>query len=200
MGSPIWDERYSKDEYVYGTSPNDFLRSQIAHLPGGRILCLAEGEGRNAVYLAEQGYDVTAVDQSPVGLTKARQLAEQRGVSIETVVADLAAFDVAPDAWDGIVSIFAHLPPPARRHIHRQVVTGLRPGGVLLLEAYRPEQLEYRTGGPPVAELMMTLDGLREELSGLDFEYSAETVRDIQEGLLHHGAGAVVQLRARRLD
>ncbi|HPX37880.1 MAG TPA: class I SAM-dependent methyltransferase [Mycobacterium sp.] len=198
MGQPMWDERYRGEEYVYGTSPNDFLRSQIATLPRGRILCLAEGEGRNAVFLAEQGYDVTAVDQSPVGLAKARQLAEQRGVSIETVVADLAAFEVAPEAWDGVVSIFAHVPPPARQHIHRQVVTGLRPGGVLLLEAYRPEQLEYRTGGPPVAELMMTLDGLREELSGLDFDYCAETVRDIQEGPLHHGAGAVVQLRARR--
>lgn len=150
------------------------------------------------MFLAEQGYDVSAVDQSPVGLAKARKLAEQRGVSIETVVADLGAFTLVPEAWDGIVSIFAHVPPLARRHIHSQVATGLRPGGVLLLEAYRPEQFGYRTGGPPVTELMMTVDGLREELSGLDFDYCAETVRDIQEGPLHHGDGAVIQLRARR--
>ena len=172
MGQPMWDERYRGEEYVYGTSPNDFLRSQITHLPRGQILCLAEGEGRNAVFLAERGYDVTAVDQSPVGLAKARQLAEQRGVSIETVVADLGAFEVAPEVWDGIVSIFAHVPPPARRHVHRQVVTGLRPGGVLLLEAYRPEQLEYHTGGPPVAKLRVhstwafnrTESGFRDEV------------------------------------
>jgi SAM-dependent methyltransferase len=200
MGQPMWDERYQGEEYVYGTSPNDFLRCQAAHLPKGRILCLAEGEGRNAVFLAEQGYDVTAVDQSPVGLAKARKLAEQRNVTIETIVADLAEFAVAPGAWDGIVSIFAHVPPPARHHVHRQVVAGLRPGGVFVIEAYRPEQLQYGTGGPPVPELMMTLDGLRAELSGLDFDYSAETVRDIQEGPLHHGTGAVVQLRARRPD
>lgn len=200
MGQPMWDERYQAEEYVYGTLPNDFLRRQTAYLPEGRILCLAEGEGRNAVFLAEQGYDVTAVDQSPVGLAKARKLAEQRHVTIETIVADLAEFTVAPGAWDGIVSIFAHVPTPARHHIHRQVVAGLRPGGVLVLEAYRPEQLQYGTGGPPVPELMMTLKGLRAELSGLEFDYSAETVRDIQEGPLHHGTGAVVQLRARRPD
>lgn len=198
MGQPTWDERYERDEYVYGTSPNDFLRSQVSYLPRGPILCLAEGEGRNAVFLAEQGYKVTAVDQSPVGLAKARRLAEQRGVTIETVVADLGAFDVEPEAWDGIVSIFAHMPPPARHHIHRQIVTGLRPGGVFLLEAYRPEQLQYGTGGPPVAELMMTLDGLRTELSGLNVDFAAETVREIHEGPLHHGAGAVVQLRAQK--
>lgn len=200
MGQPIWDERYRTEQFVYGTAPNDFLVSQVEYLPKGQILCLAEGEGRNAVFLAEQGYDVTAVDLSPAGLAKARQLAEQRGVSIETIAADLGDFEIAPGSWDGIVSIFAHMPPPARRHVHRQVVSGLKPGGVFVLEAYRPEQLQYGTGGPPVAELMMTLDGLREELSGLEFDFAAETVREIQEGTLHHGEGAVVQLRARKPD
>ncbi len=193
----MWDERYQREEYVYGTAPNDFLRSQIGHIPAGRVLCLAEGEGRNAVFLAEQGFTVTAVDQSSVGLAKAEHLAQERGVEISTLVADLGEFRIEPQAWDGIVSIFAHVPPPARRHIHREVVTGLRPGGVLILEAYRPEQLQYKTGGPPVAEMMMDLDGLRAELEGLEFEYGAETVREVQEGPLHHGDGAVVQVRAR---
>ena len=193
----MWDERYQAENFVYGTAPNDFLREQVGHLPQGRVLCLAEGEGRNAVFLAEQGFQVTAVDQSSVGLAKATRLAAERGVEIDTLVADLGDFQIEPKAWDGIVSIFAHVPPPVRRHIHRQVVAGLRPGGVLLLEAYRPAQLEYKTGGPPVAELMMDLDGLRNELEGLEFDYAAETVRDIQEGPLHHGEGAVVQVRAR---
>lgn len=193
----MWDERYQADHFVYGTAPNDFLRSQVANLPPGRVLCLAEGEGRNAVYLAEQGFEVTAVDQSSVGLAKAERLAAEHGVAITTLVADLGDFHIEPHAWDGIVSIFAHMPPSARRHIHREVVSGLRPGGVLLLEAYRPAQLEYKTGGPPVAALMMDLDGLRDELAGLEFEFAAETERDIQEGSLHHGEGAVVQVLAR---
>ena len=194
----MWDERYLGEDYVYGTAPNDFLRDQIERIPAGRVLCLAEGEGRNAVFLAEQGFHVTAVDQSAVGLDKARRLATSRGVEIDTVVADLAGFSIEPDAWDGIVSIFAHMPPAARRHIHRETVRGLRPGGVLVLEAYRPEQLQYKTGGPPTAEMMMDLGGLRTELAGLEFEFATETVRDIYEGPLHHGPGAVVQVLARK--
>lgn len=150
------------------------------------------------MFLAEHGYAVTAVDQSAVGLAKAERLAAKRGVQIDTLVADLADFRIEPQAWDGIVSIFAHTPPPIRHHVHRQVVDGLKAGGVFLLEAYRPEQLQYKTGGPPVVELMMDLAGLRAELSDLDFEYAEETVREVQEGPGHHGPGAVVQLRARK--
>lgn len=198
MGQPTWDERYDGAEFAYGTEPNDFLLSQVGHLPPGRVLCLAEGEGRNAVFLAEHGFAVTAVDYSPVGLAKAERLAAQRGVQIETVVADLADFSIDPQSWDGIVSIFAHMPPPVRRHVHGEVVRGLKPGGAFLLEAYRPEQLQYKTGGPPVVEMMMSLELLRDELPGLEFEYAAETVRDIHEGKLHAGPGAVVQLLARK--
>ncbi len=194
----MWDERYQVDDYVYGTSANDFLRSHVDHLPMGRVLSLAEGEGRNAVFLAEQGFTVTAVDMSSVGLAKAQRLAAQRGVNIDIIVADLADFHIEPGTWDGIVSIFAHLPARARQRIHREVVSGLRSGGVFLLEAYRPEQLKYGTGGPPSPEMMMDLEGLRAELAGLEFEYAAETVRDIHEGHLHYGRGAVVQVLARK--
>jgi SAM-dependent methyltransferase len=192
----MWNERYAVDEYVYGTAPNDFLASVIERLPMGRVLCIAEGEGRNAVYLAEQGFEVTAVDSSPVGLYKARKLAGQRGVHIETVVADLAHYEIVPESWDAIVAIFCHLPPPLRRAIHAQAVAGLRPGGAIVLEAYTPAQLKHGTGGPPVAELLMTLEGLRDELSGLRFEHAVEIERDIQEGRFHAGVGAVVQVLA----
>jgi SAM-dependent methyltransferase len=198
MGQPTWDERYQVDDYVYGTSANDFLRSHVDRLPEGRILCLAEGEGRNAVFLAEHGFTVTAVDLSSVGLAKAQRLAEQRGVKIHGIVADLADFRIEPGSWDGIVSIFAHVPARVRQHLHRQVVGGLRSGGIFLLEAYRPAQLEYGTGGPPGPEMMMDLEGLRAELAGLEFDYAAETVRDIHEGRLHHGRGAVIQVLARK--
>jgi hypothetical protein len=113
-------------------------------------------------------------------------------------VADLADFHIEPEAWDGIVSIFAHMPAQARRHLHREVVTGLWSGGVFLLEAYRPEQLEYGTGGPPTTEMMMDLNGLRAELAGMDFDYDADVIRDIHEGRLHTGQGAVVQVLARK--
>ncbi|WP_019626763.1 bifunctional 2-polyprenyl-6-hydroxyphenol methylase/3-demethylubiquinol 3-O-methyltransferase UbiG [Thioalkalivibrio sp. ALJT] len=194
----MWNERYATDDYVYGTEPNDFLRAAVASVPPGRALCLGEGEGRNAVYLAQQGFDVLAVDSSAVGLQKAQRLAEDRGVRIETLVADLADYAIEPDAWDLITSIFCHVPASIRKRLHAEVVTGLRPGGVFILEAYTPAQLEWGTGGPPTAELMMTLDGLVEELDGLDFEEAVERERDVVEGRLHTGRGAVVQILGRR--
>jgi len=192
----MWDERYDSDEYAYGKEPNDFLREAADNLPQGRILCLAEGEGRNAVYLASLGYDVTAVDASPVGLAKAQHLADERGVTITTEVTDLANYDIGKEKWDGIISIFCHLPPELRRQVHHSVVEGLKPGGVLLLEAYTPKQLEYKTGGPPVVEMTMTLEQLHIELEGLEFKHAVETVRPVHEGRYHHGDGAVVQLVA----
>ena len=195
----VWDERYSSDEYVYGTKPNEFLASVANQIPTGKVLCLAEGEGRNAVYLAELGYEVTAVDASRVGLEKAQRLAEKRGAEIKTIIADLADFEIEENSWDGIVSIFCHVPPTIRKPLHRKVVAGLKTGGALVLEAYRPKQLEYGTGGPPVPELTMTLDGLTEELEGLELKHAAELDRDVTEGLYHTGIGAVVQVLAVKL-
>lgn len=195
----MWDERYSDEEYAYGKKPNDFLVEAAHHIPKGRVLCLAEGEGRNAVYLARQGYQVVAVDSSSVGMRKADALAKEHGVEIETVVADLDNFEIEAGAWDGIVSIFCHLPPAIRHTLHEKLVAGLRPGGVLVLEAYTPEQLKFKTGGPADAQLTMNLDSLRQELTGLDFEHALEIERDIHEGLYHNGRGEVVQLIARKV-
>ena len=194
----MWDERYATDEYLYGTEANAFLTSVIDRIPPGRVLCLAEGEGRNAVWLAEQGRSVTAVDASPVGLDKARQLAAARGVYIDAVVADLADYPIPADHWDAIVSIFCHIRPDLRLDLHRRSVRGLRPGGVFVLEAYTPAQLRYRTGGPPHEPMLMTLAGLRRELAGLDFVHAVECEREVVEGRLHHGLGAVVQVVAVR--
>jgi SAM-dependent methyltransferase len=190
----MWDERYSDEDYVYGKDPNEFLANAVDKIPKGKVLCIAEGEGRNAVFLAEQGYDVVAVDASAVGLEKARKLADERGVEIETIVSDLAHFDIDSDSWDGVVSIFAHVPPQVRKELHQKIVNGLRSGGVLILEAYRPDQLQYKTGGPPSAEMMMTLESLEAELKGLNFDYGMELDRDVVEGKFHTGKGAVVQI------
>jgi SAM-dependent methyltransferase len=193
---PMWDERYNTDEFVYGTRANDFLASVSGQIPRGRVLCLAEGEGRNAVYLAKLGHQVLAVDQSAVGLAKAERLASTGGVGIETRVADLARFHIEPESFDAVVSIFAHVPSAVRTALHRNVVAGLRSGGVLVLEAYTPAQLKLRTGGPPDADKMMTLAGLREELAGLEFRLGVELEREVVEGRLHTGRGAVVQVLA----
>lgn len=194
----MWDERYDTDEYVYGRDPNSFLAEHAASIPAGRVLCLAEGEGRNAVHLAGLGFEVVAVDSSAVGLDKAERLATEAGVAIETAVADLAKFDVPENSFTGVVSIFCHLPPPLRADLHRRVVRGLQPGGTLLLEGFTPEQLDYRTGGPPDAALMMTLSELRRELDGLDIVLGRELIRPVHEGRLHHGDSAVVQVVARK--
>lgn len=195
-----WDSRFSAEDYVYGTRPNDFLVEVTPQLPPApaRILSLGEGEGRNGVYLASRGYQVTGVDASAVGLLKAERLAAERGVSLTTVVTDLADFTVTPGAWDGVVAIFCHLPMPLRRAVHRAVVEGLRPGGVFVLEAYTPAQLALKTGGPPMRELLYTAEELREDLSGLELPILRECERDVVEGRLHKGRAAVVQVLGRK--
>jgi SAM-dependent methyltransferase len=189
----MWDKTFDTDEYVYGEEPNTFLEGNFAVLPKGRVLCLAEGEGRNAVFLARQGYEVTGVDSSSVGLAKGRRLADRHGVAVDWVHADLANYVIGQDQWEAVVSIFCHLPPDLRRHVYGQIVPGLRTGGVLLLEGYTVAQLKLGTGGPPVAKLMLSKDIVQEEFSGLEFDRLEDLERDVTEGTLHRGIAAVVQ-------
>lgn len=194
----MWDKRYSGDGFAYGTEPNDFLVSMIDVLPPGKVLCLGEGEGRNAAWLARQGRTVTAVDLSSVGLEKAKKLAGAIGVEIITVKADLAEFEIGEERWDAIVSIFCHLPPSLRSSVHQRCTKGLRPGGVMLLEAFTPRQLEFGTGGPENVAMMMDAKNLQAELSPLEFIHLWEGERDIHEGAFHDGRSALVQVLARK--
>jgi len=193
-----WDERYSGDDYHFGTEPNGFVVEAAALVAPGRALCIADGEGRNSVYLAQHGHEVTSMDASAVGMRKAERLAAERGVRITTRVADLRAFDFGAEEWDLIVSIFVHLPPEFRRDVHRRAVAALRPGGAFLLEAYTPEQLNYRTGGPSTPERLMRLEDLKVDLEGTDLEIARERVRHVAEGRGHDGHAAVVQVLARK--
>ena len=196
----MWDQRYGEPGLAYGTEPNEFLAANAArYLPAkGEILSLGEGEGRNAVFLAGLGFRVTGVDSSGVGLEKANALAEKMGVRLQTVVADLGTFDLGVERWDGIVSIWCHTPSALRARLHRSVVAALRPGGVLLLESYTPAQLEYKTGGPPTADYLMTLVAAREELAGLELLEAGEKIREVHEGKYHDGLSAVLQVVARK--
>lgn len=201
FGAPFWDARYgAADGYVFGTEPNDFLRTVAERIPAGPVLCLAEGEGRNAVFLATRGHAVTATDLSATGLAKARALAATRGVPLVTAVADLADYGITPGAWSGIVAIFMHLPPALRRDVLARAAVGLRPGGVFIMEAYTPAQLAFGTGGPKDPALLPTLAQLRAELPGLEFEIGRELEREVHEGGGHTGRSAVVQVLARRVE
>lgn len=190
----MWDERYSQSGYVYGTEPNEFLAEAAARIPLGSVLSLGEGEGRNAAYLASLGHRVTAVDQSEVGLAKAQRLAAERGLTIETVPADLADFPIQPGAWAGIVSIFCHLPRRIRVPLYAAAVRGLPPGGVFVLEAYTPQQIGRGTGGPQDPDMLVSLADLTEELAGLDFLHARELEREVREGEYHTGVASVVQV------
>jgi SAM-dependent methyltransferase len=194
----MWNERYSQQGFFYGAKPNDFVAEQAHRIPKGRVLDMGAGEGRNGVWLAEQGHSVLCVDGSDVGLRKARELAQERGVSIDTEVADLSSYAIAPGAFTGIVSSWCHLPSALRARIHAACVAALRPGGVLILEAYTPAQLAFNTGGPKDPDMLPTLAMLREELKGLDFEIGVEREREVHEGGAHGGRSAVVQVCARK--
>ena len=194
----FWNDRFHQPGFAYGDQPNDFLHQQAALLPAGDALCLAEGEGRNAVHLAQLGHRVIAQDISPVGLAKAEHLAAERGVVITAQCCDLADFHPEPASTDLVVAIWMHLPPVLRAQVHARAVAALRPGGHLIVEAYTPRQLRHGTGGPPNTELLIEPATLRDELAGLELLVLEETERWIEEGPHHRGASAVVQAVGRK--
>lgn len=193
----MWNERYASQDFVYGTEPNAFL-AQNAGLLVGPILSIAEGEGRNAVFLASLGFDVLGVDSSDVGLAKAQQLAASRGVSIRTEVADLAIYKPPELSFGSVVSIFAHLPSELRRRLYPLLERCLRPGGLILLEAYTPAQLARDTGGPKDADMLMTCAKLEQEFPHCEVILSQEIEREVVEGKFHTGLASVVQFIARK--
>lgn len=194
----FWDNRYAEADWAYGCEPNDFLREQAQQLQTGEALCLAEGQGRNAVHLATLGHRVTAQDLSPVGLNRAERLAQERGVAIHCLCCDLNDLQLEPESTDLVVAIWMHLPPDLRARVHADAVRALRPGGHLILEAYTPRQLTLGTGGPPTADLLIEPDQLRLELQGLDWLVLGEQERWIEEGPYHRGQSAVVQALGRK--
>jgi SAM-dependent methyltransferase len=190
----FWNSRYATDDYAYGLQPNDFLLQQAGQIPAGaKLLCLAEGEGRNAVFLAKMGYDVRGVDFSQQGHDKAMQLAQQQGVRIAYDVSDLTQYAMGEAQYDAVVSVFCHLPSADRPALYQAVRRALRPGGVFILEAYTPQQLELGTGGPREADRLVTADELKDAFAADELLVLQELQRDIHEGAFHHGMSAVVQ-------
>ncbi|MFW6021476.1 MAG: class I SAM-dependent methyltransferase [Guyparkeria sp.] len=199
--SEFWNEKYGQVDFLYGTHPNEFLLSQAWRLPtGGRVLVLGDGEGRNGVWLAEQGFDVTSVDYSAVGCEKARQLADERDVSLAVHCADLTEWDWEEDGFDAVVLIYLHFEPPARREVYRRAATVLRPGGLLIVELFHPRQLAYQSGGPKRADMLVRASDLAQDLPGLEWLILAEGKALLDEGPGHRGPGFVTHGVGRRDD
>lgn len=197
----MWDERYAQDGYLFGTEPNAFLVSQ-RHLlkPGMSCLAVADGEGRNGVWLAQQGLQVLSVEASPVALEKAKKLASQRGAKVEFEQADLAQWQWGENRFDAVAAIFIQFAPPAlREQMFAGIKRCLKPGGLLLLQGYTPRQLEYKTGGPPVAENMYTEMLLRNAFGGMEILHLREHDDHIGEGTAHSGMSALIDLVARKI-
>jgi cyclopropane fatty-acyl-phospholipid synthase-like methyltransferase len=195
----MWDQRYAVNEYIYGTEPNSFL-AEHAEMLRGPVLSLAEGEGRNAVFLASLGLKVHGVDGSNVGLAKAQALARSRGVEIQTEVVDLGVFEPAANHYGAVVSIFAHLPSAIREKLYPLVEQCLKPGGIILLEAYSENQLVRDTGGPKDADMLMTRTKIEQEFPHCEPIILRELEREVCEGIYHTGVASVVQFIGRKQD
>ncbi|HHW64747.1 MAG TPA: class I SAM-dependent methyltransferase [Rhodocyclaceae bacterium] len=198
----MWSTRYRNagEDYVFGTVPNRFLAAQSALLSAGsNALSVADGEGRNAVWLAEQGLHVTATEISPVALEKARKLAAGRHVEVNFVLADAVSWDYPKAAFDFVVAIFIQFADPVQRErIFAGMARALRPGGHLILQGYTPRQLEYRTGGPSAVDNLYTADMLRTAFAGLEILHLQEYEDVLDEGAGHKGQSALVGLVARK--
>jgi SAM-dependent methyltransferase len=192
----FWDERYKEEVYAYGQEPNDFLKAQEFG-SGLNVLCLAEGEGRNGVYLASLGNDVTCIDYSEAGLEKTKQLALLKGQEVSCNCADLSDVQLEPMKWDLIVGVFAHFPPNVKKHIWPQISNALKPGGQLVMEVYDLEQLRFGTGGPQQEALLYSKEELVELLGNAFSSLQIDKVyREVKEGTYHNGASATLQIIA----
>ncbi len=197
FGENMWNQRYTGDEYIYGIEPNSFLSEHVGMLTGP-TLSLAEGEGRNAVFLASQGLKVHSVDGSEVGLAKAQALALSRGVEIQTEVADLEMFEPAVNCYGSVISISAHLPSTVRNRLYPFVERCLKPGGIIILEAYTENQLTKNTGGPKDPDMLMSQAKIKREFPNIEPILLRELKRDIREGKYHTGMASVVQFIGRK--
>ena len=199
-GAEIWNTRFAGDDYLFGRQPNEFLRAQLALLPqAGRALCVADGEGRNSVWLAQQGLQVDAFDISAVGVAKARKLAAEMSVQVNFTVTPSEAFAWPPQTYDLVAGIFFQFADAAQRaQLFRQMVHTLRPGGLLVLQGYTPKQLDYKTGGPKALSHLYTAALLQQAFAALQMVELRVYEADLNEGARHIGRSALVGMVARK--
>lgn len=197
MDINFWNTRYKEPEFAYGIEPNDFLKSKINNLKShSKVLCLAEGEGRNAIFLTENKHQVTAIDYSIEGLNKLNLLAKERNLNIETICIDLNNYTIESNKWDAIICIFGHFPPDIRKSVFTQVFNGLKSNGLFLMEAYDKNQLQYKTGGPQSPDLLYSMEDLKSDFSEFNNISMNTLTKEIEEGQYHNGLSSVIQVVA----
>jgi SAM-dependent methyltransferase len=196
----MWNQRYAGEEFLFGEAPNEYLREQAAQLPArGRALCVADGEGRNSVWLARRGLQVDAFDIAENGVAKARRLAKRHGVTVDFAVADGDALAWPEAVYDLVVAIFVQFAdPPMRERLFANMVRALKPGGLLVLQGYTPRQLQYRTGGPQRADHLYTEGLLREAFAALEIVDLRSYDAELREGRQHTGMSALIGMVGRR--
>ncbi len=189
----FWDERYTEQKDVYGTKPNVFFKQELDKIPTGKLLLPGEGEGRNAIYAAQQGWDVTAFDSSKVAIENATQKSAALGVIFNYQLADSNDFVAYKESFDAIALVFFHLPPPDRVSFHKKVIEWLRPGGTLIIEAFNPNQLGNPSGGPKNIDMLYTKEMLEKDFAALT-QLNIETLTEfLDEGAFHKGAAELIR-------
>jgi cyclopropane fatty-acyl-phospholipid synthase-like methyltransferase len=199
----FWEERYGASEYAYGEEPNEFLKEQLALLPKGRVLFPADGEGRNSVYAATQGWDVVAFDMSAEGKKKANALATKFGVDVDFHVGLIQELEFPKESFDAVVLIYAHFPPEFRKVWHQRLAGYLKPGGTLIIEGFSKEHLELskknpKVGGPQNIDMLFSLEELQDDFNEFDLIECCGRTVDLNEGLYHVGTSSVIRLVARK--
>jgi SAM-dependent methyltransferase len=194
----MWNQRFAGEEYAYGTQPNLFLKEKLLGIPPGRILLPAEGEGRNAVYAAGLGWEVTAIDFSEEGKKKALKLAGLLGVKLDYLIEDMTRMDFGEGIYDAAALIYAHIAPEFRKTVHQKIVRSLKPGGYLILEAFNTRQIKYSSGGPRSLELLYTIPMLQDDFQDLQILQLDETDVELNQGPFHKGEAAIIRLFGRK--
>lgn len=192
----FWNQRYEEEHYAYGLLPNRFFKEELDRLPAGSLLLPAEGEGRNAVYAAKKGWDVTAFDFSPAAKAKAERLADSQSAKISFHVTDVMNFSTEMQ-FDTIALIYAHFPVSIRLHAHKHLIQFLKPQGHIIFEAFSKEQLGNSSGGPKDLEMLFSISELKKEFPTLEFLTLKEDLIELKEGLFHRGTASVIRFIAK---
>ena len=200
MDANFWDNRYNEEGFAYGNSPNVWFESNISYLkPNSKLLFPAEGEGRNAVFAAQQGFDCCAFDVSVAGKEKALLWAKELDVQLDYQVGALEELEFELDSFDGIVLSYAHLLYPDRIVFHKKLLSLLKIDGIVIFEAFAKEQLDYQSGGPKVETMLFSLEEVMEEFEGLQFTFIQHAIVKLEEGKYHQGEGAVIRFVGQKL-
>jgi SAM-dependent methyltransferase len=199
----FWNERYRNAEYAYGEQPNEYLREKLKTLPAGTILFPAEGEGRNAVFAAKMGWTVSAFDISTEGQKKAFQLAKRNGVTLDYQVGELQNLNYTPEQFDAIALIYAHFPTNIKSVYHQMLNKYVRPGGIVIFEAFSKAHIHYNTlnasvGGPKDIGMLFSMDEIKADFHNYDILELVEQEIELKEGLFHNGTGSVIRFVGRK--